>query len=382
MQFDAGLEREYQIQHLRDVRVRVLVGLLAAVAVGFTSSLTAGSGPASVDPALDIVRFGILWPSIVLLGLIGVVEAWFRRAWLWAAPVLLGVLGAGGAYIAAMLVAGGDPHAFTTLIILLLVACLALGLLFWQVLVLSVTLTVTYVAVRLGVDARIDSLRIETLQLVLVCALGTLLAYALEFGWRRNFLNTRLLEEVGARDAMTGLWNRRSFDQHLERLWKQGLRDQQSVSLLLLDVDFFKAYNDCNGHQAGDECLRRLAALLRRFERRPLDMVARFGGEEFAILMYQVPREHIDALAAELTRAVAEAKMPHGASTVSDYVTVSVGVGSLIPRPGRTAEALVRLADASLYDAKNSGRGRVVLREYNVVEPDSLATFRALRTGS
>jgi predicted signal transduction protein with EAL and GGDEF domain len=115
--------------------------------------------------------------------------------------------------------------------------------------------------------------------------LGAAIHYSLQKSVRQNYLSTQLLNETLNRDALTGIHNRRMFDEHIARLWQQASRAQVPVALLMIDIDHFKQFNDHGGHQAGDTCLARVAAVIARAARRPLDLVARYGGEEFAVIM-------------------------------------------------------------------------------------------------
>jgi len=160
-------------------------------------------------------------------------------------------------------------------------------------------------------------------------------------------------------DGLTGVHNRRHFDERLASEWARALRSGTDLSVLLLDVDFFKAYNDHYGHQAGDDCLRRVAACLKQSVKRPGDLVARYGGEEFACLLPDTPLAGALALAGQLTADIAALGLAHAGSTVAGVVTVSVGASTKPFDASGTAAALLREADAQLYVAKSRGRNRV-----------------------
>ena len=177
----------------------------------------------------------------------------------------------------------------------------------------------------------------------------------------------RELARLSQLDALTEVANRRTFDVTLEREWRRALRERRWISLLLADLDCFKALNDSRGHLYGDECLRRVAGLLGGVTRRASDLVSRYGGEEFAILLPGATPVIATSLA-EAARAGVEAlALEHGASSVSPFVTASVGVASVCPEvpgpEGLGPERLVAAADEALYLAKSRGRNRVVLRE-------------------
>jgi diguanylate cyclase (GGDEF)-like protein len=161
-------------------------------------------------------------------------------------------------------------------------------------------------------------------------------------------------------DGLTQIANRRRFDEYLFQEWSRHIRIQQPLSLLVCDVDHFKLYNDSQGHQAGDECLKSVAKAINQCYRAG-DLVARYGGEEFAMVLPQTNRAGAVQVAERVRAAVAAAALPHPASPVCDRVTVSIGVGSTTPSPhaGADAKALIQQADRHLYSAKKMGRNRV-----------------------
>ncbi|HHQ47454.1 MAG TPA: diguanylate cyclase [Acidobacteria bacterium] len=176
--------------------------------------------------------------------------------------------------------------------------------------------------------------------------------------WNLEEANRRL-ESLARIDPLTGLGNRRFFEDRLESEWRRQLREGGSLGLILVDLDNFKEYNDTYGHQAGDVCLRKVAGVLQSVARRAGDEVARWGGEELAVLLPGVDAEGARRVAEELRREVTELKMEHRNSPVAPFVTISVGCASLIPSPGHGSEELVRAADTALYRAKENGKNRI-----------------------
>lgn len=166
------------------------------------------------------------------------------------------------------------------------------------------------------------------------------------------------LGELSLTDSLTGLGNRRRFDEGWQAEWVHARRAGKPLALLIADVDYFKRYNDGYGHQAGDDCLRRVAQVLQGQSKRAADLVARYGGEEFAIIASGTHREGALQLGEALCRAVAELALPHADSS-HGRVTISIGAAVLMPGDEMTPSALVQLADAALYRAKREGRNRV-----------------------
>lgn len=165
----------------------------------------------------------------------------------------------------------------------------------------------------------------------------------------------RLLADI---DELTQVGNRRRFDRQLHREWKRLKRDGLPLSLIMGDVDCFKLYNDNYGHQKGDKCLRTIARSISRQVKRSIDLVARYGGEEFAIILPSINSFGAIKVAEAVNQAVEQLKIPNTASTVSDYITISLGVATLIPKNGQQPEELVKYADSALYEAKRLGRNR------------------------
>jgi diguanylate cyclase (GGDEF)-like protein len=166
------------------------------------------------------------------------------------------------------------------------------------------------------------------------------------------------LAQLSRQDPLTGVGNRRRFDEGLDEEWRRATRQRTPLGLLLLDVDCFKAYNDALGHLAGDECLRRVAAEVAAAQTRAGELVARYGGEEFAVLMPGASREGAMAAARNVRQRVAALALPHPRSTAAAWVTVSVGVGWAQPERGGFPADLVARADDGLYRAKQAGRDR------------------------
>jgi diguanylate cyclase (GGDEF)-like protein len=190
--------------------------------------------------------------------------------------------------------------------------------------------------------------------MIVACACG---AHQLELNRRREFLSDRLLEYRANVDDLSRLPNRGAFDARLTEAWRMARDSGEGFAVMLLDIDYFKAYNDTYGHQAGDETLRRVSTVLATAMRRPRDFAARYGGEEFAVIVSGVTSEAAMQIAERIRESVRDLTIPHAASDVASVVTVSVGVCWNMPRHSTKSPAdLVRHADEALYLAKDSGR--------------------------
>ncbi len=166
------------------------------------------------------------------------------------------------------------------------------------------------------------------------------------------------LEKIAREDGLTGIANHRRFVEFADQCWRIAIRDQKPIGLLMVDVDHFKAFNDIYGHQAGDQCLRRVARELEVLARRPLDLAARYGGEEFAVLLYGTNLSDALDLAEACRRGVERLQIPHSGSVDWSVATISIGVASVTPQVDTDVSLLINLADKALYRAKRNGRNR------------------------
>lgn len=167
------------------------------------------------------------------------------------------------------------------------------------------------------------------------------------------------LESMSVHDSTTGISNRRKFDQTLTIEWRYSTRTQSYLSLIMIDIDYFKQYNDNYGHLKGDECLRKIATTLESAVTRKTDLVARYGGEEFVILLHDTNIEEAAKIAEKCRHLVIENNITHQHSKIADHLTISLGVCTIIPAPNIEPEELIKAADTLLYQAKENGRNRV-----------------------
>lgn len=200
--------------------------------------------------------------------------------------------------------------------------------------------------------------------------IGAVLGVVQELRQRRVFVQERLLaienaeldalsrelDRISRHDALTGLVNRRHFDEILQEEWGRSMRAGEPLAVLFLDVDHFKRFNDHYGHQQGDYCLSQVGAALARNVQRSGDVVARYGGEEFVALFPRTSLEGAAIIAAKIIGGVDRLELPHAASPTADIVTVSVGVASVVPHPAEPPTVLLQMADEALYRAKEAGR--------------------------
>lgn len=168
-----------------------------------------------------------------------------------------------------------------------------------------------------------------------------------------------LLQELSMKDGLAGVWNRRAFDARLEIKWSRALANQTPLSLILLDIDYFKAYNDTYGHQEGDDCIRKVATAIDKILKLTGRKVFRYGGEEFGILLPETDHASAVDLAERIRAAIADLQLPHSESNIAEHVTISLGLATIIPTSSDSAVQFIETADQALYKAKQEGRNRV-----------------------
>ncbi|GLK90563.1 GGDEF domain-containing protein [Pseudomonas turukhanskensis] len=272
----------------------------------------------------------------------------------------IGGLGLGAAAVVAIAHTVDTTYPYEGLLLVCMAGYFLVGLRLSEAIATSLLVLMAYVFLELLAGLPIPRLINNVLFLLFGNLMGALGCYLLEFKSREHFLVSRLMRVLADHDSLTGLHNRRSFNRQLERLWRQAQRESQSLALLLCDIDHFKAYNDCYGHQAGDNVLQRVGSVLADAARRPLDMSVRLGGEEFAVLLYDITDEQARERAEALRGALEKLGIRHERSDTAAMVTMSVGVACMLPAEEGAMDQLYERADRALYEAKAFGRNQVV----------------------
>ena len=176
------------------------------------------------------------------------------------------------------------------------------------------------------------------------------------------------LETLSLEDALTGIHNRRYFEMQLELEWKRASREHNRLTLMVIDIDYFKLYNDTYGHAEGDVCLKNVANILLSTLHRPADVIARIGGEEFVVLLPAIGVEGALSVAYQMQHELEQAALTHATSPLGDNVTVSIGIASIVPDANETTLGLFKAADKALYGAKAKGRNQVLVGEMEILE--------------
>lgn len=372
LRFEAGLEAAFRQAQYEQGLVQLRLNLVLALALVLAFIAMDRAVLPQLDRLVAILRFAVLLPAIA--GCLAV--TFLPRGRRWFHPVVGALAPVAMIAIVALVLTAGAANA-TTLFPVLVLATIFLyylmGLSFYGAVRTNLVGFAAFLVGASLVDIPVQHTSYQAMVLFFANLVGATVAYNLESARRISWLEASLLSEMADRDGLTGTFNRRRLDGHLQRAWQQGIRDRQPMALLMIDIDCFKPYNDRYGHQAGDEALKAVAGVLARAARRPLDFVARYGGEEFLIVLYDTSREYAAGLAQQILQDVRLLRIPHAASTASGLLTVSIGVAYVIPASGRSVDGFVQLADEALYAAKHAGRDRVHVME---------AEYQQLQTGS
>lgn len=384
IRFEDEAEREFRRWYLHYVRGRVraagwmpLVTLvLVLYAPGPFADLRATWFGDRYTLAIDILRFGVVLPSTLVIAIITYTNLYYRFYNL-AAQIVAPLHAA--CFIALDVMMRPQGYSLSTWLVLVVLASYFMyGMMLHEGIRTAATALGIYIV--MGLSAGLNSMqwRMDLAAIAFAATFAGYVYFSLHRAVRASYLDHRRMTDHLNRDALTGIHNRRLFDEQLGRLWQQALRERVMLGLLIIDIDHFKNYNDTLGHQAGDECLARIATVLAAGARRPLDVAARYGGEEFAILLYGADRQSMETLAEQLRAQVVAQGLPHPAS-MHPLVTISIGGACVMPVEGRSKFGFIQLADEALYAAKERGRNRVVImdQEYESLRTGVFRTFKA-----
>ncbi|HEX7768658.1 MAG TPA: diguanylate cyclase, partial [Dokdonella sp.] len=375
LRFPEPLESDFRAEHRARLRAwnRVAIIVAACTVTGY-AILDHFVLSAEHSRVANLVRFGMHVPAVMLM-LVCTSKRFYDRWYEPGISIIAPVFGIGTVIMAASSLPNEVPLIGGRLLLASFFFYFMVGLRLREALRANGVVFVALLEAGFS-----DTMPTETatyLAFTLFCAniIGCAGSYALEHANRTAFLEHRQLTEVATHDGLTTLLNRAAFEDQIRRVWQQAQRDRQTVAVIMIDIDDFKAYNDYYGHVAGDDCLRRVCSALRdAARRRPLDFVARYGGEELVAVLYGADRAHGENISQSLLAAVRELRIPHAASQTQPYVTVSVGVVSVDAYRVPTHDAAVALADQALYAAKHQGRDRYVALDHAAAKVDPAAT--------
>jgi len=358
LRFSQALEREYRASILEESFELKRIALSVAAVIWLALTVF----DMAVVPASHVswvIAIRVLALAVLLVCAFFIVQRRYRHLWLPLSMTCILVLGVGAAMIVGVAHRADPDYPYEGLMLVSMAAYFLVGLRLSEAVICSLVVLLAYVLAELAAGLPAPKLLNNVLLLTFGNLIGGVGCYLLEHKSREYFLVSRLMRLLAYHDSLTGLHNRRSFNRQFERLWRQAQREGKSLALLLCDIDHFKAYNDSYGHQAGDVALQHVGALIQQAARRPLDMGVRLGGEEFALLLFDIAADEAVRRAEALRQTLEQAGISHRESASGKVLTMSVGVAWLSPDSQPQLSQLYEQADRALYQAKASGRNQV-----------------------
>jgi diguanylate cyclase (GGDEF)-like protein len=374
LRFSPSLEREYRRHMRQEQRISTLICSATALAIWLAfmaldlwrldlpHELAERHYDVWITVTLRLIVLSILLLLIQRLGSRGLAaDKAAPPDYPWLSFLALVLIGTSSATSANVMKLRDLAHADMAQFVIIIAVFLPVGMTFRQSLgaaTLIAGATALLGGVMLDPGHMREHIRLSTLVFFAVFV-GAVGAYLREYAQRDQFLLRRLLHHYAMFDALTGIGNRRFFEQHAATALLQAQRGGEGVVLAILDVDHFKKFNDRYGHQTGDLALSLVARSLKAGLRRPMDLAARLGGEEFGLLLYGTGPEQAQVLLDSIVAAIVELAIPHDSSATAPHLTVSIGAACFDGR--ETLESLYRRADAVLYESKTGGRNRAGL---------------------
>ncbi|GAB2535524.1 GGDEF domain-containing protein [Simplicispira piscis] len=360
--FEDRLEEDFRRYHQGVFLLRMRWALLVAMALFLLFAvLDAISLPTQVRNAILALRLGLMLPVLFLTWLATYQSRLHQHL---QSLVSIAALTCGLGVVGIIWVA--RVHAFALpyegIILVTFFFYFLTGLRFWPAVLCGWATYMAYLGMELHTGLAGNVLLYNAFFLGTANVIGTVGNHFLESAMRQNFLSQKQLQDMAEKDFLTGLLNRRAFSTRANCTWRQAVREKHALGVVMMDVDFFKRYNDHYGHAEGDETLKKVAQVVGSHARRPLDIVARYGGEEFVGLWYNLSEAHMRSILESLRDDIAALQIPHAASDGAPHVSLSIGLAYLQPQADQTLDDALRLADVALYLAKEQGRNRVVIK--------------------
>ncbi len=379
--WEAIFRTEYAEKSILQARIAAGIGILLYMLFGFRDLFLAPE----IITAVWIIRYGIIMPVLVLVLVLTFIRP-LQKYILWMAMAAILAVGCGVFAVSSVMSRPLNYMIDTGLIPIIIFACTVSRMRFYQAATCSLILFVTYQGFAFSTGANAPFfMGSEPYQIhqafsflvFIVIVISLFASYLLEYRIRENFLQNMMLEEEGQRlrgltdvlqklsstDGLTGLYNRRHFMQAFDAEWRRCQREHRPLGLILMDIDYFKPFNDNYGHQPGDEVLKKVGAALQGVAKRGGEMAARYGGEEFIMLFPDQSLEGIKAVADKVNKVIANLQIPHDFSQVAKVVTCSVGAVTLFPNNETTLKQVIERSDECLYAAKEGGRNGFVACE-------------------
>ena len=376
LRFPRYVEEQFRFYYadLNLPKVRPLL-IIAAAAVVFLTGF--GLARDSINPISATFGLAVLMPLLMatLMASYQRDRQYLYQPLLAASMLFIGLIVTSVTLRASL---HGTPYYFANQVAWIMVVWLTSGLLFWYATATALTITATYIWGLVHWKFGYHEAVFDAVLLAAVNTVGALSCFQLEATTRDAWRQKGILEDLAERDGLTGLYNRRAYNAYMERIWRQSRREEGQLTIMLFDIDHFKAYNDLYGHQAGDDALKRVAETIALGAQRPLDFAARFGGEEMALVLYSPAKDFARDIPEHLRQRIENMEIPHAESTASRFLTVSIGVAVVTANGERSMKGAIQLADEALYQAKEEGRNRVVVKEATTTHIET-GRFRANR---
>jgi len=359
LHFDSEqLEDAYNKQYIESNRSRhrmsCLVGIIAILVLLF---LDLSAFPEESKTFYLVVRLGICIPFFCLGLLVSEMSSMRKQLPYWVVTAVL-LLGIGSVAIIGVNYINHHISPYEGMLVIVIATYFLVGLDFRMATMTSLLIVICYVYMAIflyeGYNAIYYNLFFVIINLV-ICAVG---GFNVEKQLRINFLKNETLTILSQRDGLTGIYNRATLEYKLKMTIMSSLRESQGIAFALLDIDYFKNYNDHYGHIQGDKCLKEVAGALQNCCKRPTDFCARFGGEEFAVVWFPTRANSTDVMAKTIQRELSILELEHNDSSVADSVTISGGIVYMELKNMISNDDLFRIADKALYEAKDAGRNR------------------------
>lgn len=367
LEFPEPLESEFRQEHLLAQRRWVRMSLLIIVGTSTCFALIDHLVIRTANAVPDIARFGLQLPVLLTL-LLATVKRFYMNWYQLAMQIGGPLFGTGTILMAMYALPEHTALVGARLMLVAFVLYFMSGLRMHQALRGNLIILALFLAAGLLGLLQFEVAAYLSVALITANVIGAAGAYALEHANRTAFLERKLLVEIAELDGLTRLLNRQTFESRVHDAWGRAMSERRAVTVIMIDVDHFKLYNDNYGHQAGDDCLRKVASAVRSaVQMRPGDFVARYGGEEIIAVLCDRSTTDAKEIAQRIVQEVAELDIPHASSMNSTCVSVSVGAATQLPPVTSSYDAIVRLADGALYTAKRQGRNQFVAVEARAV---------------
>jgi diguanylate cyclase (GGDEF)-like protein len=358
LRFEPELEQQFRAYYWSAYRRGIRIGLFCGALI---FALFAFRDIHALTPEVWhrtlLIRFGVMVPALLAaMPMTYRGELPSRSALLIWLAIYLVVGGLAGAILVSQ--AYGQQIPYEGLILLIIFAYFLGGLRLYRAAACCVSVSFFYIAISYWQGMPGETVALRFNYLLVTNIIGIIGGYASEHLLRRVFLTERIAEFRATRDPLTLIPNRRAGTDHLVKVWRHAAREEVPLTVLMIDIDWFKSFNDTYGHIAGDECLVEVAQTLERHLRRPLDIVARLGGEEFLGVVYHAAERGAAQVCEELRRAIYALNIDHAGAPGTGRLTVSIGAASMVPTISLPAHHPMDLADRALYRAKAAGRNR------------------------